>query len=254
MLAIIDSGIGGVSVWSEVKKLLPHNSLLYYADTVNCPYGVKSVDEIERLTVSVVGRVVDMGADIVVVACNTMTAAAISTLRDRWKNIDFVGMEPAVKPAAQSSSSGVVGILATRATLRGELYHHTRQTYAANVKIIESAGDGLVECVEQGLQNSEVCDALLKKYILPMLEGGADTLVLGCTHYPFLTRAIENVVCKAGFKPLHIINPAPAVARRVMHLAVKRGIAGVDINPKYSFISSGGKEEEDKIKKIALSE
>lgn len=259
MLAVIDSGVGGLSVWIEVKKLLRHNSLLYYADTANCPYGTRTKEEIKTLTTAVVEKVTQQGVQIVVVACNTMTASSIDVLRRKWKNIDFVGMEPAVKPAAQSSKSGVVGILATQATLKGELYHHTRSVHASTVKIIETAGDGLVECVEKEEQNSARCLELLKKYITPIIEQGADTLVLGCTHYPFLTDAIERVAsdifARQGIsdRKLNIINPAPAVARRVVELAHRRGIVGQDIMPTYEFQTSGDKDDLTRLKNLSLN-
>ncbi len=222
-VAVIDSGVGGLSILAELREILPYNSLIYYADSASCPYGGRSTEEIEKLTISVVEKVVKMGAEIVVVACNTMTAAAIHTLRERWTEIDFVGMEPAVKPAILTSHSHIVGVLATRATLRGELYNSTKEYYGEGTTVIETAGVGLVEFVEKEQYDSPQCKELLRGYIEEMVEKGADKIVLGCTHYPFLTRAIKEIIAPYS-KTIEIINPAPAVALRAKELAQKRGI------------------------------
>ncbi len=228
-IAVIDSGVGGLSVLAELRQVLPHSSIIYYADSANCPYGDKSREEIESLTMDVVKRVVAMGATIVVVACNTMTAVAIEKLRKRWSDIDFVGMEPAVKPALLSSKTGVVGVLATTATFGGELYQHTKDEYIEGKKVVEVAGKGLVEFVESGRHSTKECEELLAEYIKKMLVMGADKIVLGCTHYPFLTNQIERVIakyekCKGGELGVEIINPAGAVSRRVVQIVQKRGL------------------------------
>lgn len=235
-LAVVDSGVGGLSVLTELRRILPHNSIIYYADSANCPYGSRNESEIVSLTVAVVERVVGLGAQVVVVACNTMTAAAIDLLRQKWPGVDFVGMEPAVKPAATESKTGVVGILATRATLNGRLYKHTRDEYAANARVIETIGEGLVEFVERGEIDSLQCEALVRSYVMPMIEGGADRIVLGCTHYPFLTPVIERIIAGHDVK---IINPAPAVARRAVELMARRGLVRTDGKAEMYYYSSG---------------
>lgn len=247
MVAVIDSGIGGLSVWIELRGRLLGGTLLYYADTAFCPYGTRSVDQIRDLTIDVAKRVIDRGAQVVVVACNTMTAAAIGALRERWRDVDFVGMEPAVKPAALSSKSGVVGILATKATLSGELYHNTRSQYASDVTVIETAGTGLVEFVEREAQDSPECEALLIHYIEPMLEARADTLVLGCTHYPFLSGAIERIT---GGR-MEIINPASAVARRAMEFIEARADVKQEGGLVCEFDCSGSVQDLERLKTIA---
>ncbi len=227
IVAVIDSGVGGLSVLAELRQILPHNSFLYYADSSNCPYGSKSHSEILKLTLAVVQKVVDLGASIVVVACNTMTAVAIDDLRREWKDVRFVGMEPAVKPALHGSRSGVVGVLATRATLGGRLYNSTKEKHRQEKRVVEVAGDGLVEYVEvlvregkRDLRGKE----LLRGYLAEMIEQGVDKIVLGCTHYPFLIEDIEEIFEQWGVSGVEIINPAPAVAMRTKEVALDMGL------------------------------
>jgi len=212
-IGFFDSGVGGLSVWREVIKLLPHEHTIYYADSLHCPYGTKSPDEIIARANQIMEQLMAQKCKLVVVACNTATAAAIDYLREKYP-IQFVGMEPAVKPAALHSETGKVGVLATQGTFKGRLYHETLERFASNVQIIEQSGDGLVELVEAGKTDSEEAFAFLQKYIKPMLDAGIDHLVLGCTHYPFLIPAIEKITNHK----IVIVNPAPAIAQRVKFL------------------------------------
>ena len=212
-IGFFDSGVGGLSVWREIIKLLPHEHTIYYADSLHCPYGTKSPDEIIARANQIMEQLMAQKCKLVVVACNTATAAAIDYLREKYP-IPFVGMEPAVKPAALHSETGKVGVLATQGTFKGRLYHETLERFASNVQIIEQSGDGLVELVEAGKTDSEEAFALLQKYIQPMLDAGIDHLVLGCTHYPFLIPAIEKITNHK----IVIVNPAPAIAQRVKFL------------------------------------
>ena len=212
-VGVFDSGVGGLSVWCEMVKLLPHEHSIYYADSAFCPYGVKKPEEIIARCERISNFLLSENCKMIVVACNTATAAAIDHLRATC-TVPLVGMEPAVKPAALHSSSGIVGVLATRSTFKGRLYHETSERFAANVQIIEQAGDGLVELVEAGKTDSEEVMALLKKYIEPMLEAGIDHLVLGCTHYLFLIPAIQKITAHQ----VKILNSAPAVAKRIQFL------------------------------------
>ncbi len=211
MIGIFDSGAGGLSVWKELITILPSEDYYYISDAEYCPYGPKCKEIVEKRAETISSYLINKGAEIIVVACNTATAAAISHLRQTF-DTPFVGMEPAVKPAAQQTQSGVIGVLATQGTFKGELYHSTSEKYAKNkqVKIIEKVGEGLVELVEQGKTQTPEAEALVRKFIEPMIEEGADCVVLGCTHYPFLTPVIEKVAANR----LKIINPAPAVAKR----------------------------------------
>ena len=209
MIGVYDSGQGGKSVLQELVKLLPEEDFAYYADTRYCPYGPRPVSEIIERACAVTDFLIDKGCELIVVACNTATAAAISHLRSHY-DIPFIGMEPAVKPAVLQSRSGVVGVLATQGTFKGSLYLHTLAKFKEDVKVIQQVGEGLVETVEKGVLDGPEVEALIHKCIDPMLEAGADHIVLGCTHYPFLQPVIERI---AGEK-VTIINPAPAVARQ----------------------------------------
>lgn len=213
MIGVFDSGVGGLSVWKELIKLLSNANYLYIADSGNCPYGPKHKEEIINRCRVICDYLIAQKADIIVIACNTATAGAISTLRKLY-TLPIVGMEPAVKPAALNTKTGVIGVLATRGTFKGTLYQNTRNIYAYNKKVIEQAGDGLVELVEEGKTDTEEALALLSRYITPMLAQNADQLVLGCTHYPFLIEPIRKIVGKR----MKIVNPAPAVAQRAANI------------------------------------
>ena len=233
MIGIYDSGLGGLSVLKELIALPSEGDYLYFADSRHCPYGLKSHRFIRTRANAVAKFLQEGGADMIVVACNTATAAAISTLRARYP-IPFVGMEPAIKPAILNTKTGVIGVLATAVTFTGELYHKTLSQYASaqgDVKVIEQVGYGLVEAVESGDLHSEETIALLHKYIDPMIEAGADHIVLGCTHYPFLTGEIEKITAGRAT----VVNPAPAVARQAAKVYCdtprKRG--------KWQFFTSG---------------
>ena len=192
-IGIFDSGLGGLSVWAAIRKRLPAESLVYYGDGKNCPYGRKSAEQITEYAIEAVERLRDKGAKLVVVACNTATGAAIRTLRERY-DIPIVGMEPAVKPAAKATRTGVIGILATQRSLESELYLHTSACYASGVEIIQSEGEGFVELVESGECDTDLAVETVGRVVRPMLERGVDQIVLGCTHYPFLKNAIARVV------------------------------------------------------------
>ena len=209
MIGVYDSGQGGKSVLQELVKLLPEEDFAYYADTAYCPYGPRPAEEIIERACAVTDFLISKGCIMIVVACNTATAAAISHLRNHY-NIPFVGMEPAVKPAVLQSKTGVVGVLATKGTFKGSLYLNTLAKFKEDVKVIQQVGEGLVETVEKGLLDGPEVEALIHKCIDPMLEAGVDHIVLGCTHYPFLQPVIERI---AG-KSVTVINPAPAVARQ----------------------------------------
>lgn len=213
MIGIFDSGVGGLSVWRELVKILPDERYIYVSDNGYCPYGPKPKSEVIERAKKITEFLMKQGADIIVVACNTATAAAIDVLRSSY-DIPFVGMEPAVKPAALNTDSGVIGVLATQGTFKGELYLRTLHKFASNTKVIEQVGTGLVELVESGNTESVQAEELLKKYLDPMMEAGADHLVLGCTHYPFLEKVIRNI----SGNSFVIVNPAPAVASRTRDL------------------------------------
>lgn len=225
MIGIFDSGIGGLSVLRELKKLLPREHYIYYADTAHCPYGEKPKEYIIERACRVTEFLLSQGADIIVVACNTATAAAIKTLRETWPEVPFVGIEPAVKPAALASRSGVIGVLATQGTLHGGNYLDLREKYSEAVKVVEHVGSGFVELVESGVLEGPEAEAVVRRSVEPLLKQGADKLVLGCTHYPFL----EKTIAKIAGPEVQIINPAPAVAAQAARL-----YAPTDNSPAFS--------------------
>ncbi len=222
MIGVFDSGVGGLSVWRELYKLLPKEKYLYVSDSGYCPYGPKSKEEVIERAVAITEFLISKGAEIIVVACNTATAAAISHLRSRYP-VPFVGMEPAVKPAAINTKTGAIGVLATKGTFKGELYLRTLHKFASDAKVLEQVGEGLVELVENGETDTPQAKEIIGKYITPMLAQNVDHIVLGCTHYPFLEKLIKEF---AG-DGVEIVNPAPAIARRADEmLQYRRGQKG----------------------------
>ena len=236
-IGIFDSGLGGLSVRQEIIKLLPHESVIYYGDGKNCPYGDKSEELIRQYATSAADFLVDKGAKLIVVACNTATAAAIDFLRERYRDIPIVGMEPAVKPAALSTRSGVIGILATAASIKGKLFHDTSTRFGDSVKIISAVGDGFVEIVENDMENTPQAEQTVERVIAPLIEQGADRIVLGCTHYPFLKDAIRKVI---NGRDIVLIDSGRAIAKRVEFLLAQfRLQAPADNIPSYEFYTAG---------------
>ncbi len=211
-IGVFDSGLGGISVLNHLAELLPNEQFLYLADSLWCPYGNKSYKDLQDRASKIVDFFLTQNVKMIVVACNTATAAAIEFLRGKYE-IPFVGMEPAIKPAAKLTRAGAVGVLATENTFNGELFRETKQKYASQINVIIQKGCGLVELVENNQTTGEEAFALIKKYTKPMVAANADYLVLGCTHYPFLMQTIRKVA-----PSLKIIDPALPVARRVNDL------------------------------------
>lgn len=209
-VGIFDSGVGGLSVLRHIRQQLPHEHLLYVADSAHAPYGGKSPQDIQARSLTVAEFLVGQGAKALVVACNTATAAAIATLRGRF-TLPVIGMEPAVKPAVAATRSGVVGVLATTGTLQSAQFAALLESYGKNVQVVTQGCPGLVERIERGELASAQMRALLQDYLAPLLAAGADTLVLGCTHYPFLRPLIEELT--AG--KVALIDTGAAVARQV---------------------------------------
>lgn len=228
MIGIFDSGSGGLSVLREILRVLPREKYVYYADNANCPYGEKTPEFIRGRGRAITEYLLSRGSRIIVVACNTATAAAISTLRDEYP-VRFIGMEPAVKPAALSSKTGVIGVLATAGTLKGSKYLTTKGIYEEDVRIVEHVGQGFVELVENGILDGPLAEETVRKSLRPLLEAGADRIVLGCTHYPFLKDVIQRV---AG-PDVTVIDPAPAVARHLLDVMREEGLgAAADQRPE----------------------
>lgn len=194
-----------------VRRRLPREDTTYIADSANCPYGNRPAEEIVDLSRRLVERLAGMGCKMVVIACNTATAAAAEVLREEWKDLPIVGIEPAVKPAAMRSRSGVVGVLATRGTFGGRLYRGTCEQYAKGVKVVTAVADEFVELVERGVVEGEEAERAVRARLEPLLAAGADHIVLGCTHFPHLLGVMERV---AGGRA-ELVEPSEAVARQV---------------------------------------
>lgn len=219
MIGVFDSGSGGLSVLKEIVRLLPDETYVYFADNAFCPYGEKTVEAIQARAHAITDRLLAEGAKIIVVACNTATAAAIADLRASYPDIPFIGMEPAVKPAAIGTRTGVIGVLATAGTLKGSKYLNTKGRFEDDVKIVEHVGEGFVELVEAGDLDSPKAEVVVRESVTPLLAECADTIVLGCTHYPFLAPVIQRV---AG-NDVTLIDPAPAVARQTVKVMQQKG-------------------------------
>lgn len=271
-IGVFDSGEGGLSVLKEITRLLPEAEYIYYSDNAHCPYGEKSPEYIQDRARAITERLLKEGADVIVVACNTATAAAISVLRSEYSDaasqevrdrvqkltggrhdhICFIGMEPAVKPAALGTRTGVVGVLATAGTLKGSKYLKTKESVDDQVNVFEHVGRGFVELVEEGRLSGSEAEDVVKASLGPLLSAGADIIVLGCTHYPFLLPVLQKV---AG-PDIRFIDPAPAVARQLVHVlerdgmlsageassALARNVSTVPSSPLVKLLSSGNSE------------
>ncbi len=218
-IGVFDSGVGGLSVLREIRRELPGEDLLYVADSGHAPYGNKSRETIEARSVAIVEFLLSKNAKAIVVACNTATSAAVETLRARF-TVPIVAMEPAVKPAAESTKSGVIGVLATSGTLGSPNFARLHERFGAKANILVQACPGLVELVEAGDLSSHRTRALLEKYLVPLLEQQADNIVLGCTHYPFLVPLIREIAGPA----VSILDPSPAVARELRRRLANAGL------------------------------
>ena len=208
-IGIFDSGIGGTSIFKEIHLLLPNENCIYLADSTNAPYGNKSEEEILKLSIKNTEYLLNKDCKIIVVACNTATTNAISYLRANY-NVPFIGIEPAIKPAALNTQTKAIGILATKGTLSSQLFHKTTDLYASGIKVIEQVGEGIVPLIETGQLESNEMKALLDTYLEPMLEQNIDYLVLGCTHYPYLIPRLSKMLPKH----VKIIDSGQAVAKQ----------------------------------------
>lgn len=245
-IGIFDSGSGGLSVLREVKKLIPGARYVYYADNAFCPYGGKTPGQIQERCRAITAELVDAGAEVIVVACNTATGAAIAMLRETF-DIPFVGMEPAVKPAALQTKSGVIGVLATEGTLHASKYLMTKGRFEGDVRIEERVGRGFVELVESMELEGSRAEAVVAASLVPLLEAGADNIVLGCTHYPFLLPVMKKVAARtphlgAFSSEVNFIDPAPAVARQLKNVLQQAGIAEESGNPGVELRASGSRD------------
>jgi glutamate racemase len=209
-IGIFDSGVGGLSVLRAIRAQMPAARLIYFADSAHVPYGSRPLEEVRGFSLAIADFLAGQGADVIVVACNTASAAALHSLRARL-DVPIVGMEPAVKPAVEQSHTGVVAVLATPATFQGALFASVVERFARGVEVIAQVCPGLVEQIEAGELDSPRTEAMLRGWIEPLLARGIDALVLGCTHYPFVRPLIERI-CGSGVR---VIDPSAAVARQV---------------------------------------
>jgi glutamate racemase len=219
-IGIFDSGVGGLSVLREIRIQIPSESVLYLADQGHVPYGPRGLEEVRTFSQEITGFLLGQGAKLIVVACNAASAAALRFLRLTFPHTSFVGMEPAVKPAAEFTHSGVVGVLATTATFQGALYASVVERFASGVTILQDTCPGLVWQIEKGELDSPATRVILEKALRPMLEQGIDTIVMGCTHYPFVIPLVKQIVGPE----VRVIDPAPAVVRQTARLLDKLGI------------------------------
>ncbi len=219
-IGVFDSGVGGLSVLRAIRAQLPDVPVTYLGDQGHVPYGPRPLEEVRDFSEEITRFLLSRGAKLIVVACNTASAAALEHLRRTFPDVPFVGMEPAVKPAAEQTKSGVVGVLATPATFQGVLYASVVERFAQGVTVLQDTCPGLVGQIEKGALEAPETESILRAALMPMLEKHIDTVVLGCTHYPFVIPLIERI---AG-ENVRVIDPAPAVARQTGRLFVSRGL------------------------------
>lgn len=227
-IGIFDSGIGGLTVLHAIHELMPDEPLLYLADQAHVPYGPRPLEEVRLFSEAITRYLLDQDARLIVVACNTASAAALKYLRTVFPEVPFVGMEPAVKPAVEHTRSRVVGILATPATFQGELYASVVERFGQGVKLLQSTCPGLVNQIEIGVLESPETHRILEQALSPMLDQGIDTVVLGCTHYPFVIPLIQQITGPN----VRVIDPAPAVARQVQRLLIAGSLLDLDLTDR----------------------
>ena len=219
-VGFFDSGVGGTCILDAFRRLCPDESTVYLADSANCPYGNRPADEIVRIAEANVEWLLARGCKMVVVACNTATAAAIDHLRAKYRDIPFVGLEPAVKPAALQSKTGVVGVLATAGTFGGRLYRETKEKFAKDVTVLATVADEFVDLVERGETEGPSAERTVRAKIEPLLAAGCDKIVLGCTHFPHLKPLIGRIAAGRA----EVVDPSDAVARQARRVLASRGL------------------------------
>ncbi|WP_299275852.1 glutamate racemase [uncultured Psychroserpens sp.] len=234
-IGIFDSGVGGTSIFKEIHALLPNEDTIYLADSKNAPYGGKSKSEILDLSIKNTELLLEKNCKLIVVACNTATTNAIKMLRTTYK-VPFIGIEPAIKPAALHTKTKAIGILATKGTLGSELFHRTTDLYSNGIKVVEQIGEGIVPLIEAGLINSNDMKLLLQTYIEPMIKANIDYLVLGCTHYPYLMPLLLELLPKH----VKIIDSGLAVAKQTKAVLEHHELLNdKNTSPKHLFFSNG---------------
>jgi glutamate racemase len=252
-IGIFDSGVGGLSVLRAIREQMPEENILYFGDQGHVPYGPRSMEQIQSFSEGITKFLLDHDSKLIVVACNTASAAALTYLRGRFPAVPFVGMEPAVKPAAETTKTGKVGVLATPATFQGALYASVVERFAAGVELFQHTCPGLVSQIEKGDLDSADTRAILEDALLPMLDASRniDTVVLGCTHYPFVIPLIERIVGEN----VRVIDPAPSVAKQVKRLLEAAGTKNQSQGrASVRFFTSGNPSEMKSILPVLLGE
>jgi glutamate racemase len=219
-IGIFDSGVGGISVLRAIREQMPEESVIYFGDQRHIPYGPRPMEQIRNFSDAITEFLLEKNAKIIVVACNTASAAALKYLRERFSDVQFVGMEPAVKPAAEHTQTGKVGVLATPTTFQGALYASVVERFANGVELFQNTCPGLVQQIEEGNLGSQEARQILEDALHPMLQKNIDTVVLGCTHYPFVIPLIQKIVGNN----VRVIDPAPAVAKQTERLLEAKGM------------------------------
>lgn len=251
-IGIYDSGFGGLTVWREIRRALPHESLIYLGDGKNCPYGSLSEERVAELAEASVRRLLDEGCKLIVVACNTATAAAIEHLREIFPAMPFVGLEPAVKPACLRTRSGVVGVVATERSLSGRKFLATVERYGGGKRIVTAVGRGWVEAVEADAEDAPETELCVREVLEPIIAEGADVIVLGCTHYPFLRPVIERVI---GDRAIEVIDSGAAVEKRVESLLDEYGLrASEGHEALYRFLSMADGDYCERLRRKAFAD
>lgn len=237
-IGIFDSGVGGTSIWKEIHELLPNEHTIYLADSKYAPYGPKGKERIRALSEKNTEYLLNKGCKLIVVACNTATTNAIAYLRQLY-DVPFIGIEPAIKPAALQTQTNAIGILATKGTLSSELFHKTSNLYGNGINIIEQVGEGIVPLIENGQLHSEKMTSLLKTYVQPMLDANIDHLVLGCTHYPYLIPNLKDLLPET----VKIIDSGEAVAKQTKAILEANDLLNtITKSPIHQFYTNGNPE------------
>lgn len=234
-IGFFDSGVGGLTIWNEVVKILPNENTIYIADSGNAPYGTRSQKEIQNLSISNAEKLIELGAKLIVVACNTATTQSIEVLRKRF-DIPFIGIEPAIKPAAQLSKTRTIGVLATHGTLESEHFHRTKDRFTSDVNVFTQVGEGLVDAIERGYLNTDYLETILRGHLNVLNENPMDYLVLGCTHYPLLIPSIKRILGDN----IKIIDSGEAVAKQTEKVLREQNlISGVEGVGKHKLYTTG---------------
>lgn len=238
-IGLFDSGVGGLSVWREIRRYLPHENTRYIADQAHLPYGPRTLKEIRGFARGITEFLIDQRCKAVVIACNTASGAALHILREQFSHMPFIGMEPAVKPAAENTKTGAIGVIATPTTFQGDLFRRLAARFGKSVQIHTRACPGLVELVESGQSNTLLAEKAARCCIEPLLQYRIDQLVLGCTHYPFLASMIKQIIGP----DITLVDPSPAIARQVERVLCSKKTLNRQSQPSHHILYTSSSDE-----------